>query len=220
MKSEVIVFVVAAAIFGFIVGWVVGTQQAPARVVAAVSQAAATAGDAPAAAAPAPRPALDESQVAPLRAIAEKDPKNAQSRVQLGNLYFDAGQYQEAVKWYAAALALEPKAVDVSTDLAISYYYTEQPDLALKQMAYSLSVDPKHAKTWLNLGVVRAFGKQDMAGATDAWDQVIKLAPGSEEAQAAQRALDNLKAAHPGGTMPAAGAGPAAGASPSGLIKK
>ena len=42
----------------------------------------------------------------------------------------------------------------------------------------------------LNLGIVRAFGKQDLAGATKAWQQVVEHRPGSPEGQAAKRALD------------------------------
>jgi tetratricopeptide (TPR) repeat protein len=84
----------------------------------------------------------------------------------------------------------------------VSYYYTNQPDKALAQFEESLKVDPKHAKTLLNLGIVKAFGKQDLEGASKAWQQVIDLAPDSPEAQAAKRALDSLSSAHPavGGT--------------------
>lgn len=218
MKTESIVFAVAGTLFGLIVGWVIGTQQIPVRIVAGDAPAAQTAQTA---ATQATRPALDESQAAPLRNIAERDPRNVPSRVHLGDMYFDAGRYQEATTWYEEALALVPKDVNVSTDLAICYYYTNQADRAITQMSASLAIDPKHTKTWLNLGVVKAFGKQDLAGATAAWNEVIKLAPGSEEALSAQRALDDLKAAHPDGAMPPAGSAPvAAGASPSGMLKK
>jgi len=221
MKSESTVFAIVGTLFGLIVGWIIGTQQVPVRVVAGGAPAAQMTQSSQTAAPPATRPALDESQAGPLRSIAERDPKNVQSRVHLGDMYFDAGRYQEATTWYEEALALAPKDVNVSTDLAICYYYTDQADRAIKQMTVSLSLNPKHTKTWLNLGVVRAFGKQDLAGATAAWDEVIKLAPGSEEAQSARRALDNLKAAHPDGAMPPAGAAPvAAGASPAGMLKK
>ena len=50
------------------------------------------------------------------------------------------------------------------------------------------------------MGIVRAFGKQDLTGAEAAWQQVVELAPDSPEGQAAKRALDSLKAAHPGGS--------------------
>lgn len=221
MRTESTVFAIAGALFGLIVGWIIGTQQGPARVVSGAAPAAQMAQASQPAAPAATRPALDENEAGPLRSIAERDPKNVQSRVRLGDMYFDAGRYQEATKWYEEALALNPKNVNVSTDLAICFYYTEQPDRAIAQMSVSLNLDPKHTKTWLNLGVVKAFGKQDLAGATAAWNEVIKLAPGSEEAQSAQRALENLKAAHPDGAMPPAGAAPvAAGASPSGMMKK
>jgi hypothetical protein len=61
----------------------------------------------------------------------------------------------------------------------------------------------------LNMGIVKAFGKQDLAGAAAAWQQVIATAPDSPEATAAKKALEGLQQAHPGG--PAAGASGAPG---------
>jgi len=220
MKTESIVFAVAGALFGLIVGWIIGTQQVPGRMVTGGAPVAQMAQTSQNAAPPASLPAVDESQAGPLRTIAERDPKNVPSRVHLGDMYFDAGRYPEATKWYEEALALNPKDVNVSTDLAICYYYTNQADRAITQMSVSLSLDPKHTKTLLNLGVVKAFGKQDLAGATAAWNEVIKLSPGSQEAVSAQRALDNLKAAHPDGAMPTGAAAAVPAASPNGMIKK
>jgi cytochrome c-type biogenesis protein CcmH/NrfG len=119
-------------------------------------------------------------------------------RVELGNLYFDAERYGDAIRWYEAALALSPRNVDVSTDLGVSYYYSNQPDRALQQFEHSLEVDPRHTKTMLNMGIVRAFGKQDLEGAAADWQRVVELAPDSPEGRAARQALDAMKAAHPG----------------------
>jgi tetratricopeptide (TPR) repeat protein len=202
MKPESIVYAVAGTFFGLIVGWIIGTQQAqPIRVAtpSAQAEAAAPAGNAPAAA----KPVLDESQAQALRTTVEGDPRNADARVKLANLYFDAERYPEAIRYYEEALKLNPKNPEVSTDLGVSYYYLNQPDKALQQFDYSLGIDATHLKTLLNQGIVRAFGKQDLAGAIAAWEQVVKLSPNSPEGQTAKRALDSLKAAHPGGTMPA-----------------
>ena len=70
-------------------------------------------------------------------------------------------------------------------------------DRALAQFERSLQIDPSHAKTMLNVGIVRAFGKQDLKGAAEAWEKVISMAPNSEEARAAKQALDGVKSAHP-----------------------
>ena len=94
-------------------------------------------------------------------------------------------------------MKLNPSDADVSTDLGVAYYYTNQADRAVKQFEHSLTVDPKHTKTLLNLGIVKAFGKQDLSGAAEAWQQVIVLAPDSPEGQAAKKALQGLQSAHP-----------------------
>ena len=83
-------------------------------------------------------------------------------------------------------------------ELANLYFDSEKYDDAIKWYSDALKLDPKHAKTLLNVGVVKAFGKQDLAGAEEAWQKVVQLAPDSPEAQAAKRALDSLRSAHPG----------------------
>ena len=197
MKSDAIAFGIAGVLFGLIAGWIIGSQQAAlAPASGAPAQAAApakTGGGVPASRAA----ILDDNQVKALKSVAEREPSNAQPRVQLGNLYFDAERYDDAIASYTEALKLAPRDVDVSTDLGVCYYYTNQPDKALAQFDKSLAIDPKHAKTLLNVGIVRAFGKQDLDGASQAWQQVIKLAPDSPEGQAAKRALDSLQSAHP-----------------------
>jgi cytochrome c-type biogenesis protein CcmH/NrfG len=195
MKPDSIAFAVAGVVFGLIAGWIIGSQQATARPGAA--PVAATAAATPGSGGGTPAAVLDENKVKALTTVAEQQPENAQPRVELGNLYFDAERYADAIKWYSEALKLAPRDVNVSTDLAVAYYYTNQPDRALQQFDESLKIDPKHTKTLLNMGIVRAFGKQDLAGAEQAWQQVINLDPNSPEGQAAKRALDSLKSAHP-----------------------
>jgi tetratricopeptide (TPR) repeat protein len=195
MRPDSIAFGIAGIVFGLIAGFIMGYQRGtlePPAPGAARPQAAA-----PAAAATPTAPVLDEAKVAAYRSVADREPQNAAPRVQLGNLYFDAERYDEAIRWYTDALKLNAKDVDVSTDLGVSYYYTNQADKALAQFDQSLKLNPKHTKTILNVGIVKAFGKQDLEGAERAWEQVIQLAPDSAEGQAARRALDSLRSAHP-----------------------
>ena len=198
MKSDAIAFGVAGVVFGLIAGWIIGSQQAGGRE-AGPAPAASAAAPAPAPASAPPPPLLDESKVTAFKTMADREPANPKPRAELGNLYFDSEKYDDAIKWYGDALKLAPNDVNVSTDLGVSYYYTNQADKALEQFAHSLQLDPKHAKTLLNVGVVKAFGKQDLPGAVEAWEKVVQLAPESPEAQAAKRALDSLRSAHPGG---------------------
>jgi tetratricopeptide (TPR) repeat protein len=197
MKTDAVAFGIAGVLFGLIAGWVIGSQQATGRPAAAPVQTTAAA---PASGGSASTRAavLDETKVTALKNVAGKETSNAAPRIELGNLYFDAERYDDAIKWYSDALTLAPNNVDVSTDLGVCYYYSNQADKALEQFDRSLKIDPKHAKTLLNRGIVLAFGKQDLDGATQAWQKVMEVAPGSQEAQAAKRALDSLQSAHPG----------------------
>jgi len=191
MRKESIVFGVAGIFFGVLVGWIIGSQQA-------VGVAPPAAASAPAAAASSAQgqPPFDESRAAALKASAERNPSDAETRVQLGNLYFDAERYEDARHWYEDALKVDPRNVNASTDLGIAYYYSNQPDRALAQFDKSLSIDPRHSKTLLNIGIVRAFAKQDLDGAEQAWQRVLDVAPDSPEAAVAKKGLDGLRTAH------------------------
>jgi tetratricopeptide (TPR) repeat protein len=195
MKSDSIAFGVAGVAFGLIAGWVIGSQQAALRPPVNTPPPSSASRAAESDAAP-PAAVLDQAKVNAFQSIAEREAKNSEARVQLGNLYFDAERYTDAAKWYEQALKLTPNDVNVSTDLGICYYQSNQPDKALDQFKHSLQIDPKHTKTLLNVGIVKAFGKQDLEGALQAWQQVIDIAPNSPEGQKAKEVLDSLKSAH------------------------
>jgi cytochrome c-type biogenesis protein CcmH/NrfG len=197
MRADAIVFGIAGSLFGLIIGWVLGTQQAQRSGPAAAPVAqAAPAAQQQQAAAPQPVP-VDQERVKALENVAAQNANDAQSRVQLGNMFFDAEQFPKAITWYEQAIKINANDPNVSTDLGVAYYYTNQPDRALAQFDHSLKVDPKHIKTLLNVGIVRAFGKQDLPGAARAWQQVVDLSPDSPEGQAAKKGLDGIKSAHP-----------------------
>jgi tetratricopeptide (TPR) repeat protein len=192
MKSEAIAYVVAGICFGIILGWVIGTQQArrsgPAPAPTASAQPGGTVQER--------APTLDEGRVQALNTILKGDPKNVDATVQLGNVYFDAERWDDAITWYQRALELDPRNADASTDLGVSYYYSNKPDQALAQFEKSLTISPTHTKTLLNKGIVLAFGKQDLKAAATEWQKVVDLAPDSPEGQAARRALQGIRSAH------------------------
>ena len=200
MHRESVALGIAGVLFGLLVGWILGSQNArPLPAPAAAAAPAAPAPEAGPGGAPsqAPAAALDQRRVDELTTRANASPRDAGVRAALGNLYFDAERYPEAIKWYEASLEIDAKNPGVSTDLGVAYYYSNQSEKALAQFARSLSIDPTHAKTLLNLGVVRAFGKQDLAGATEAWQKVLSLSPDSAEGRAARQMIEAVRSAHP-----------------------
>src|SRR6185369_8854813 len=112
MKSDAIAFGIAGVLFGLIAGWIIGSQQASGRPPVASSQAASAAPQSGAGSGTSRAAVLDETQVKALQTVAERETANATPRVQLGNLYFDAERYPEAIKWYSDALKIAPNDVN------------------------------------------------------------------------------------------------------------
>jgi tetratricopeptide (TPR) repeat protein len=207
VSRDSILFGIAGVFFGVLVGWIIGTQQAPPPRQAAAEPAAA---EQPAARQQTAAP-LDERRAASLKQTADSNPKDARARIELGNVYFDAERFEDASRWYEDALKIDPRNVSVSTDLGISYYYLNQPDRALAQFERSLALDPSHAKTLLNIGIVRAYGKDDLPGAVKAWQRVVELGPDTPEGKVARQALDAVRNSHPNLLPPADGKSPGSG---------
>lgn len=201
MSRESLLFAISGTFFGLMVGWMIGSQR-PAAGPPPPPAAAAAPAPASGQASEGQSRALDEARAAALADRASAEPQNAAVRTELGNVYFDADRFDDAIRWYEDSLRLDPRNPDVSTDLGIAFYYTNQADRALAQFDRSLSIDPVHTKTLLNQGIVLAFAKQDLDAAAKSWERVVELAPDSPEGQAARRALDGLRSAHPAAGAP------------------
>ena len=199
MKRDAWIFGVSGAVFGVLVGWIIGSQRGAAPVAPSPQ---ASAQQAPAAR---QAPQLDTQRATELEQQANARPNDAAVRADLANLYFDARRFDLAIPWYQAALKLEPKNVNISTDLAVSYYSTNDFDRALKQIDVSLAIDARHVKTLLNQGIIRAFGKNDLEGAAESWQKVVAIAPDSQEGRIAREGLEGIKSRH--GEAPAGAKG-------------
>jgi len=118
-----------------------------------------------------------EIQLAAYRDILARDPKNLQAAVNAGNLLYDAQRYGEAIPFYQQAFALSSADINVSTDLGTALWYAGRPDDALAQYQKSLAINATHAQTLFNIGIVRADGKKDHAGAIAAWRELLRTNP-------------------------------------------
>jgi len=116
-------------------------------------------------------------QVNAYRDILARDPKNLQAAVGAGNLLYDGQRYAEAIPFYQQAFALNATDVNVSTDLGTALWYAGRPDESLAQYQKSLTINATHAQTLFNVGIVKADGKKDYAGAIAAWQELLRTNP-------------------------------------------
>src|SRR5579859_3469473 len=129
----------------------------------------------------------------PLLEAVNKNSKDFDSLVQLGNLYYDGQQFPAAIQYYDRALALHPDNPDVRTDMGTAYWYTGNAEKAVAAMETSLKYRPGHPQTLFNLGWVRWQGKQDPKGAIEAWQQLLKANPEYPQRQQVEHYIAKAK---------------------------
>jgi tetratricopeptide (TPR) repeat protein len=176
---------VAMLLIGGLIGYIASSQNTRSASSAVPPAANATTGS---------TPIVDESALRAYRDILARDPKNAQAAISAGNMLYDAHRYVEAIPFYQQALAVDGKDINVSTDLGTALWYAGRPDEAIAQYDLSLAINPAHAQTLFNLGIVRADGKHDYAGAIAAWEKLLASNPGYANAAEAQRLIADAKA--------------------------
>lgn len=187
-----IVYAVGMLLVGGLTGYVLSTATgpraaAPAAVATTAAPGAGLAADAPAA-------MVNETVLKTYRDIVARDPKNFQAAVDAGNMLYDARRYSEAVPYYQQAMAANGTDVNVSTDLGTALWYSGQADAALAQYEVSLRLAPDHAQTLFNIGVVKADGKRDYAGATRAWETLLQKNPAYPNAANVRTMLSEARA--------------------------
>jgi tetratricopeptide (TPR) repeat protein len=114
--------------------------------------------------------------------------------IELGNDYYDGGQWNDAITYYTRALNETPNNPDVRTDMGIAYFNIDDPDRALKEFDRALKDDPRHSQTLFNIGVVKMNGKNDPKGAIAAWESLLKIDPNYKDRAKVETMLAQAKA--------------------------
>jgi tetratricopeptide (TPR) repeat protein len=195
LNRYTIIGLVVGLIVGVFVGYQAGSSSSPPAGMGAMPPGAPPPGM-PGGGAPVPGDNF-QARIAQMQQVVARDPKNVQAWVQLGNDYFDTRQPQKAIEAYGRALELQPNDADVLTDQGVMYRDVGQFDKAIANFQRANKANPQHVQSLFNMGVVYAHDMNLPAKAEEAWKKVIALAPQSEQAQQAQRALQQLRAAPP-----------------------
>jgi cytochrome c-type biogenesis protein CcmH/NrfG len=129
----------------------------------------------------------------PLLAQLKTNPKDVDTIVKLGNLYYDGQAYPQAIEYYEKAIALQPDNADVRTDLGTAYWYTGNADKAIASFEKALAIRPNHAPTLFNLGIVKWQGKKDPKGAIVAWEKLLQTNPDYPQKNQVQMLIERAK---------------------------
>jgi hypothetical protein len=145
-------------------GWVwvaVGLAALGAVLVAAVQIARQSP---PITIANASKPQLAEAES--LATVLRRDSTQVDANVAFGNLYYDTGNFGDAIPYYRRALRKDPTLTDVRVDMGVSYNNTGDIGEAQRTLEEATRLSPEHAVAHFDLGVVyQTVGKNSEARA-------------------------------------------------------
>lgn len=105
-------------------------------------------------------------------------PEDYPTVVNIGNAYFDSGNYAEAEKWYTSALEKKTDDENVRTDLGLTFIFRDPPnyDRAIKEFETVLAKNINHPQALQNLTV--AYTKKgNAAKATETVNKLEEVDP-------------------------------------------
>jgi cytochrome c-type biogenesis protein CcmH/NrfG len=135
------------------------------------------------------------NQIASLEQMSRNTPGSSDIKIQLGNAYYDSGQFQKAAAAYEESLKLQPSNPGVETDLATCYHELGQTDKALVLLEKVLAHQPGFAQALYNKGIVLQAGKKDITGAIAAWEELLKTNPGFPQRADIEQKLSQMRTA-------------------------
>jgi len=200
MRRDTLVFTAAGIVFGFVLGYMAanwGLMPQPIPL-----GPAGTASATPAAFAPAetttPTAGVDPNEVRALESLAARDPRDAAARIELGNLLMDHKRWEEAIRWYREALALNPAQPNVITDLGACLVDSGHPAEGLAEFEKVLQQDPNHRNALYNKAIaLMQLGKP--AEAADVLENLMKRHPEDPQVQTLRAQVQTLRASSGGG---------------------
>jgi len=187
VRSEnVIWFVVASLLIGFVAGVAFGIYKSGS--IADPHQSEASAG-------------MDierQQAIDTLKAQAEKNPQDIAAWVGLGHQYFDANLPDEAIAAYEKALAIDQENADVWTDLGVMYRRSGSLDKAVDAFDRAMNIDSGHEISRFNKGIVLFHDLKDEKGALAAWESLLAINPNAKSpgGQTVRELVDHIKANH------------------------
>jgi predicted Zn-dependent protease len=184
-RQRAMMLLVICLVAGIAGGWLLRGWQKPSATGSVAAASVSTTAVSPKGSTPqmpgAPRlEDVADAKAAPLLNKLKTNPDDAALLTSLGNLYYDAQQYPDAIQYYKRTLAIRPADAAVRTDMGTAYWYMGNADLAIAEFDKALAYAPDSPNTLFNRGLVRWKGKKDGPGATADWNHLLAANPNYE----------------------------------------
>ncbi|MBD3853826.1 MAG: tetratricopeptide repeat protein, partial [Acidobacteria bacterium] len=114
-------------------------------------------------------------QVSEIQGLLDANPEDAGLMAAMGNVYFDAGRWDEARGWYEKSLVVSAGDPDVMTDLAVVFRNLGQPQKSVELLDQVIAASPDHWQAWFNKVIVLNFDLHEHDAAAQALESLKEL---------------------------------------------
>lgn len=127
----------------------------------------------------------------------ETNPYNINALVGLGNLYFEAGMWNESLKLYTRALAINPNNLNVRVNLAITLFNVGKKGDAVTTLKDVVKRNPKYSMAHFNLGAMfsQSNDKKLLNDAMAHYQTYLKLEPTGQYSAEARASISRIQQA-------------------------
>jgi tetratricopeptide (TPR) repeat protein len=132
-----------------------------------------------------------------LKAAVKANPGSPELLIRLGDAYFEATKFSDAVTAYKKALDLKPDDPFILNNIGLATHYMGNSAEGLKFVDDAIKKDPYQQRIWLTKGFILSYGLGDLAGAASAWEKAVAINPDSQVGKAAADYLAKIRS---GGT--------------------
>ncbi|WP_169727892.1 tetratricopeptide repeat protein [Desulfovibrio inopinatus] len=161
-RTTTVMIAIAMLLIGGFLGFMVGTQYAPHANVAQM---------------PPQQGQNHQAEIEQLESELASNPQDAARWVQLGNLYYDAGNPAKSIDAYTKALDIVPDNANVLVDRGVMKRQLGDSRAAVADFDAALRVDPSHKTALFNKGIVLLHDLREPEGAIASWEALLKVDP-------------------------------------------
>ena len=111
----------------------------------------------------------------------EENPDDIELLIELGNLYYEVGMENEALRSYLAVVELDSTHVGARTNLGSLYTDMREFESARVQLRKALILDPDNVMVYINLGT-NNYASRKYYEAVEMYRQALAIDPDSAEA--------------------------------------
>ena len=192
------VMAVVCLLLGIVVGYLVrgsgaATPDKPVEVAASAQVPGAAATSAGGQITPQQLKQMADKQAEPLLQQLNANPNSPELLASIGNVYYDARQYNDAIGYYERSLKFQPANNDVRTDMGTAYWYLGDADRAISEFQAVLRLEPTKPNTLYNLAVVQWQGKMDANSAVASLQKLLDANPNYENKAQVQELLAQVR---------------------------